>query len=54
MPAALPGPAPTRFGRQRNQTDIVARRSAENLAPFRTLEYALHDATQGQSGRSAE
>ena len=55
MPAALPGQAPTQFGRQRNRTDdIIARRSAEDLAPFRSLEYALHDATQGHSGQSAE
>ena len=54
MPAAPPRPAPTRFGRQRYQTVIVARRSAEDLAPFRALENAAHDATQGHSGRSTE
>ena len=53
MPAALPGQAPTRFGRQRNRTDdIVAGRSAEDLAPFRSLEYGLHDATQGHTADS--
>ena len=54
MPAAPPGPAPTRFGRQRYRTGIVARRSAEDLAPFRALENAAHDATQGHSGRLAD
>ena len=54
MPAAPPRPAPTRFGRQRYRTIVVARRSAEDLAPFRALENAAHDATQGHSGRSTE
>ena len=54
MPAAPPRPAPTRFGRQRYRTAIVARPSAEDLAPFRAPENAAHDVTQGHSGRSAE
>ena len=54
VPPRLPIAAPTRFGRQRYQTVIVARRSAEDLAPFRALENAAHDATQGHSGRSTE
>ena len=54
MSVAPPRPAPTRFGRQRYRTVIVARRSAEDPAPFRVLENAAHDATQGHSGRSAE
>ena len=54
MPAAPPRPAPTRFGRQRYRTIVVARHSAEDLAPFRALENAAHDATQGHSGRSTE
>ena len=47
-------PTPTRFGRQRYQTVIVARCSAENLAPFRALKSVAHGATQGHSGRSTE
>ena len=54
MLLAPPRPAPTRFGRQRYRTVIVARRSAEDLAPFRALENAAHDATQGHSGRLAD
>ena len=54
MPAALLGPAPIRFGRQRYRTDIVVRRSAEDLAPFPALENAAREAVQERSGRSAE
>ena len=54
MLPAPPRPAPTRFGRQRYRTVIVARRSAEDLALFRALENAAHDATQEHSGRLAE
>ena len=54
MPAAPSRPAPPRFGRQRYRTAIVARRSAEDLAPSRALENAAHDATQGHSGRLAD
>ena len=54
MPAALLGPAPIRFGRQRYRTDIVLRRSAEDLASFPVLENAAREAVQECSGRSAE
>ena len=42
-------PVPTRFGRRRTRTGFVARRSAEDLAPFRALENAVRDAAQEPS-----
>ena len=41
MLAAPSGSAPIRIGRQRYLTGIGARRSAKDLAPFRTLENAV-------------
>ena len=39
-------PVPTRFGRRRTRTGFVARRSAEDLAPFRALENAVRGAAR--------
>ena len=39
-------PVPTQFGRRRTRTGFVARRSAEDLAPFRALENAVRDAAR--------
>ena len=47
-------PVPTRFGRRRTRTGFIARRSAEDLAPFRALENAVRDAAQEPSRGSAE
>ena len=54
MSASPPGANAYRFGRQRYRTGIIARRSAENLAPFRPLENAVHEAVQERSGHSPE
>ena len=49
----LPGtplqPLPLAFGRRRYRTGFVARRSAEDLEPFRMLEQAVRDAALGRS-----
>ena len=54
MLVAPAGPVPTLVGRQRCRTGIVARRSAEDLPPFRPLENAVYEAAQERSGRLAE
>lgn len=41
---------PLAFGRHRYRTGFVARRSAEDLEPFRMLEAAVRDAALGRSG----
>ena len=41
------------FGRQRYRAGFVARRSAEDLAPFRQLEQAVRDAALERSGRQS-
>ncbi|MDE0150095.1 MAG: LysR family transcriptional regulator [Rhodospirillaceae bacterium] len=41
---------PLAFGRRRYPTGLIARRSAEDLEPFRMLEAALRDAMPGRSG----
>ena len=50
----LPGtpfrPLPVTFGRRRYRTGFVARRSAEDLEPFRVLEQAVRDAALGREG----
>ncbi len=50
----LPGmplrPLPLSFGRRRYRTGFVARRSAEDLEPFRALEQAVRDVAIGREG----
>ena len=52
----LPGPPlkalPLTFGRQRYRTGFIARRSAEDLAAFRRLQTAVHDAARHSRGRT--
>ena len=43
-----PRPLSTRFGRQRYRAGFIARRSAEDLAPFRALERAVRDTALGR------
>ena len=43
-----PSPLSTRFGRQRYRAGFIARRSAEDLAPFRALERVVRDAALGR------
>ena len=53
----LPGtplrPLPLGFGRCRCPAGLVARRSAEDLAPFRLLQKAVRDAALERSRRPA-
>ena len=44
LPGAPLKALPLTFGRRRYRTGFVARRSAEDLAPFRHLEAAVRDA----------
>ena len=41
---------PLAFGHRRYRTGFLARRSAENLEPFRMLESAVRDAALGRPG----
>ena len=41
---------PLAFGRRRCRNGFLARRSAEDLEPFRRLETALRDAALGRNG----
>ena len=45
---------PLAFGRRRYRTGFIARRSAEDLEPFRMLEQSVRDAAFGRDGRPAE
>ena len=49
-----PRPLSTRFGRQRNRAGFIARRSAEDLAPFRALEETVRETALERSGRSPD
>ena len=53
-PDRLPGlvlrPLPVEFGRYRYRTGFVARRSAEELPPFRRFEAILRDTALGRRG----
>ena len=46
-----PRPLSTRFGRQRYRAGFIARRSAEDLAPFRALEETVRQTALGPSAR---
>ena len=41
---------PLSFGRRRYRAGFIARRSAEDLQPFRMLEAAVRDAALGRKG----
>ena len=49
-----PRPLSTRFGRQRYRAGFIARRSAEDLAPFRALEETVRETALERSGRSPD
>ena len=46
-----PKPLSTRFGRQRYRAGFIARRSAEDLAPFRALERAVRETALERSAQ---
>ena len=46
-----PRPLSTRFGRQRYRAGFIARRSAEDLAPFRALERAVRETALERSAQ---
>ena len=48
MPGASLKALPLAFGRRRYRTGFVARRAAEDLAPFRMIEDAVHAAALGR------
>ena len=50
LPGAPLRALPLEFGRRRYRTGFLARRSAEDLEPFRALEQAVRDAAPGRSG----
>ena len=50
LPGALIRPLPIEFGRYRYRSGFVARRSAEDLPPFRALEQAVRDTALGRDG----
>ena len=52
LPGAPLKALPLAFGRRRYRTGFVARRSAEDLAPFRRLEEAVRDAALQPGGRT--
>ncbi len=54
LPGAPLKALPLTFGRQRYRTGFVARRSAEDLAPFRQLEAAVRDAAPEHGARTSE
>ena len=47
LPGVVLRPVPVTFGRFRYRSGIIARRSAEDLAPFRHLEALVRDAALG-------
>ena len=49
-----PRPLSTRFGRQHYRAGFIARRSAEDLAPFRALEETVRETALERSGRSPD
>ena len=48
LPGGLVRPLPVEFGRYRYRSGFVARRSAEDLPPFRALEQAVRDTALGR------
>ena len=50
LPGGLVRPLPVEFGRYRYRSGFVARRSAEDLPPFRALEQAVRDTALGRFG----
>ena len=50
LPGGFLRPLPVRFGRFRYRTGFVARRSAEDLAPFRKLEAIVRETALGHPG----
>ena len=50
LPGAFLRPLPVQFGRYRYRTGFVARRSAEDLAPFRQLEAIVRETALGHLG----
>ena len=50
LPGGLVRPLPVEFGRYRYRSGFVARRSAEDLPPFRALEQAVRDTALGRDG----
>ena len=50
LPGGLVRPLPVDIGRYRYRSGFVARRSAEDLAPFRALEQAVRDTALGRDG----
>ena len=44
-------PLPLKFGRYRYRAGFIARRSAEDLAPFRLLEKTVRETALERSGR---
>ena len=51
LPGGLVRPLPVEFGRYRYRSGFVARRSAEDLPPFRALEQAVRDTALGRDGQ---
>ena len=51
LPGGLVRPLPVEFGRYRYRSGFVARRSAEDLPPFRALEEAVRDTALGRDGQ---
>ena len=52
LPGGLVRPLPVEFGRYRYRSGFVARRSAEDLPPFRALEQAVRDTALGRDART--
>ena len=50
LPGGLVRPLPVDIGRYRYRSGFVARRSAEDLPPFRALEQAVRDTALGRDG----
>ena len=53
LPGAFLQPLPVEFGRYRYPSGFVARRSAEELAPFRRFEAILRDTWRPRRGSNA-
>ena len=53
LSGGLVRPLPVEIGRYRYRTGFVARRAAEDLAPFRALEQAVRDIALGRDGSPA-
>ena len=50
LPGGLVRPLPVDIGRYRYRSGFVARRSAEDLPPFRALEQTVRDTALGRDG----